>query len=274
MRALAAAASKHLPHPITIENRPGASGLLGPATMVATARPDGYTICQLVLTVFRAPHTQTLTFDPRRDFSFVIHTSGFLIGTFARTDSPFASARDAIEFARANPGKLTYGTPGTGTTNHLTFEQLALKAGVKATHVPFKGESEMYAAVLGNHVMLGVGTGGAGALVDAGQFRWLHTYGRQRTKRWPQVPTATEDGYAILSESPYGIAGPKGMDPAVVRILHDALKKGLDDPEHMAFLDRQTQPLLYLNSEDYARYAIQLYNEQGELMRALGMAKN
>ena len=273
MRALAQTTNKHLKYPIQIENRPGASGLAGPAGMAASAKPDGYTICQIVLTVFRAPHMQKVTFDPLKDFTYIVHTSGYTIGSFVKASSPFKTIKDVIAFARENPAKLTYGTPGAGTTNHLTFAQIALKEGVNATHVPFRGESEMYAAVLGEHVMVGVGTGGVGALVDAGEMRWLHTYGRERTKRWPNVPTAREEGYDLVAESPYGIAGQKGMDPAVVKILHDAFKKGLYEPEHLAFLERQTQPLLYMDSETYTRFAAQQVKEQGELVRLLGLAK-
>ena len=272
MRALAAATSKHLPHPMTVDNRAGGSGVVDPAGMAATARPDGYTICQMVVTVFRAPHMQKVSFDPLKDFTWIIHVTGFLIGTFCKADAPFASARDAIDFARANPGKLTYGSPGTGTTNHLTFAQLALKAGVQAVHVPFRGEAEMYAAVLGGHVMLGVGTAGAGSLIDAGQFRWLHTYGRQRTKRWPQVPTAKELGYNVVGNSPYGLVGPKGMDPAVVKVLHDAFKKAMDDPKHLELLDQLNQDAWYRTGEDYAAWARETFAKDKLLIERLGLA--
>ena len=273
MRMLAAAAGRHLPQPIVVENRAGGGGVLGPASMLANARADGYTLCQLMIAIFRAPHTQKVSFDPLTDFSYIIHVSGYLFGAFARSDSPHATMPEVMEFARANPGKLTYGSAGPGSTHHVIFEQVLRQAGVTATHVPFRGEAEIFNAVLGGHVMVGVATGALGPLVDAGRVRWLHTYSRQRTARWPQVPTAREEGFGIVSESPYGIGAPKGLDLEIVRLLHDAFKAGMAEPDHRAFLERQVQPNLYLDSAAYAAYAAELYREQGELMRLIGLAR-
>jgi tripartite-type tricarboxylate transporter receptor subunit TctC len=95
--------------------------------------------------------------------------------------------------------------------------------------VPFKGGAETNAAVLGGHVNAVADSTGWGNLVDAGELRLLVTWGKERTKRWPNVPTLKEQGVDMVSSSPFGIAGPKGMDPKVVKILHDAFKKGMED---------------------------------------------
>ena len=273
MRVLAQAASKHLKQPIQVDNRAGGAGVSAPAQMAATAKPDGYTIGQIVLTVFRAPHTTKVTFDPLKDFTYIALVGGFLIGAFVKNDSPIKSLPEFLAFAKDNPGKATYGTPGVGTTNHLSLEQVALKAGVRLTHVPFRGESEMYAAVVGGHVMAGVGTGGAGALVDAGELRWINTFGAKRPERWPSVPTACELGFDVVAESPYGIAGPKSMSLKVVQILNEALRKGMIEPEHAAFLKRNAQPEIYLDSAAYTKEAAIMYQREGEVLRALGLAK-
>ena len=139
------------------------------------------------------------------------------------------------------------------------MERFALQEGIKWTMVPMKGDAETIPAVLGGHVSIGTCTGGEVAQVEAGNLRVLVILTPQRVKRWPNVPT-TRELYNIYGESRWGIAGPKGMDPKVVKILHDAFKKGLEDP---TFLERSAKLVgmdpAYLNSEDYAKHAAQEY---------------
>jgi tripartite-type tricarboxylate transporter receptor subunit TctC len=272
MRVLAAATAPHLGQPIVIVNRPGAGGSLAPAGMASGARPDGYTLCQMLVSVFRVPHMQKVSYDALHDFTYVIHLNGYLYATIVRADSPFQSLSDVLAYANSHPDELTYGTAGTGSTHHVSFEQILRRTGRTARHIPYRGEADVYNAVLGGHVMVGVATSAVGSLVDSGQIRILNTYGRERSRRWPTVPTAREEGHGVVSEAPYGIAGPRGMDPEIVAILHDAFKAGLADPAHLAYLERQDQPLMYLDSSAYARFADQLFKEQGELVRLVGLA--
>ncbi len=151
-RAMAEAAAKSSASRWSSRTRPGASGTAGPAAMAATAKPDGYTISHIPITIVRFPFMQKVTWDPLKDFTYIIHLSGFLFGVVVRADSPFKTFKDMIEFARSNPGKVTYGSPGAGTSLHIGMEQIALRDGVKFTHVPFKGGSRR-TAVLGGHVM-------------------------------------------------------------------------------------------------------------------------
>ena len=226
MRALASATEKHLGQSIVIENRPGGSGTLGPGQMAATARPDGYTVAQIPITVFRFPFMQKTTFDPTADFTYIIGVTGYTFGVVVKDDAPWKTFPELIADAKANPGKINYGTPGTGTSLHITMEQIAKQQGIKWTHVPFKGNAEAINALLGGHIHAVADSTGWAQLVNAGRFRLLVTWGAARTKNWPTVPTLREIGIDIVSNSPFGIAGPKGMDPNVVKLLHDAFKKG------------------------------------------------
>ena len=271
LRVLAETTSKHLGQPVVIDNKPGASGTLGGATMAATAKPDGYTIAQLPITIFRLPYMQKVSFDPRKDFSFIIHVTGYTFGTAVHATSQWKTWGDLLSYARANPGKIRYATPGTGSTLHITMEQIALREGIKWTQVPFKGEAEMTAALLGDHVEAAAGGTGMGPLVDSGDFRMLVVWTEQRTPRFPDSPTLVEEGQKIISESPYGLAGPKGMDPKIMKILHDAFKKGMEDPAHLAILKELSQPLIYKNSEDYKAFAMQIIEEQQQLIQQLGL---
>ena len=108
-------------------------------------------------------------------------------------------------------------------------------------------------------------------LATSGKLRLLVTWGAQRTKRWPNTPTLKELGYPIVSNSPYGIAGPKGMDPATVKALHDAFKKALEDPEYQKTLEKFDQEAFYLNSPDYAALAKKTFDEEREIVKRLGL---
>ena len=230
LRAMGDSASKHLGQPFIYDNKPGASGTLGPATMAAGAKPDGYTIAQIPITVIRLPLMQKVSFDPHKDFTYIVHLTGYTFGMTTKADGEFKTWDDVVKYAKANPGKVTYGTPGAGTTLHIGVEQIAAKAGIKLTMVPFKGGAETNAAVLGGHTHLQADSTGWKPLVDAGELRLLNIWTPERSKNWPDTPTLKELGYPFVFDSPFGLAGPKGMDPAHVQKLHDAFKLALEDP--------------------------------------------
>jgi tripartite-type tricarboxylate transporter receptor subunit TctC len=269
LRKFAEIASRHLGQPIVIENKPGAGGMLGPAGMASTAKPDGYTLSQLTVSAFRQPYMQRVDWDPIRDFTYVIGVSGYTFGVVVKADSPIKSFADFVAYARANPGKLSYGSTGTGTSPHLLMEELASKAGVQLLHVPFKGNADSTQALLGGHIMAQSDATGWGKYVDSGAFRLLVTFGEQRA-RWG-APTAKELGYDVVSYSPYGIVGPRGMDPKVVKILHDAFKKAMDDPEHQKVLQSLDQIYWYRSSEDYARWARETFVSERTTIERAGL---
>ena len=269
LRKLAELASKNLGQPIIIENKPGAGGMLGPAGMARNAAPDGYTLSQLTVRAYRQPHMQKVDWDPLRDFTYVIGVSGYTFGVVVRSDSPFKTFDEMIAYARANPGKMSYGSTGTGTSPHLLMEEVAAKAGVEFLHVPFKGNADSTQALLGGHVMAQSDATGWGRFVDAGTFRLLATFGEQRT-RWG-APTARELGYDVVSYSPYGIVGPRGMDPKVVNVLHDAFKKAMDDPENQKVLQQLDQVYWYKSTEEYARWARETLASERVLIEKLGL---
>ena len=116
MRAIAEVAAKQLGQPIIVENKAGGGGALGPATMAAAAKPDGYTIAQMPIGVYRLPIMQETTWDPLKDFTYIVHLTGYVFATFASEQSGFKTWADVVEFAKKNPGKVTYATPGAGTS--------------------------------------------------------------------------------------------------------------------------------------------------------------
>jgi tripartite-type tricarboxylate transporter receptor subunit TctC len=265
MRALAEAASKHLGQPIVVENRPGAAGSLGAAALV-NARPDGYTLAQIPQGVFRMPYTTKTSYDPMSDVTYIIGVAGYAFGVAVRSDAPWKTWQELVAYAKANPGKLSYGTPGANTILHVTMEQFADANGIKWVHVPYKGDAENMQALLGGHIDASATASAWVPHVESGKMRVLVTWGANRAKRSPDTPTLKELGYGIVANSPYGIGGPKGMDPAIVRTLHDAFRKALEDPGYLRTLDRFDQEVVYLATDDYARFARETYASEKATM--------
>jgi tripartite-type tricarboxylate transporter receptor subunit TctC len=272
MRTLAEVTAPHLGQSIVVENRPGAGGTLG-LLALTNARPDGYTLAQLPLSVFRIPHTQKVTWNPLTDVTYVVGVSGYTFGVVVPAASPLKTFRDLIEWARGNPGKLDYGSTGTGTSPHLTMEELALTQGVQFNHVPYKGSADLMQATLSGQLMAAADSTGFAPHVEAGKLRLLCTWGEKRTRRFKDVPTLVDLGYGIVSASPYGLGTAKNTDPAIVKSLHDAFAKGMRDPKHLAVLDRYDQDLWYQSSADYESYARATYVKEKRLIERLGLAR-
>ncbi len=269
LRKFAEIASKYLGQPVVVDNKPGGGGMIGPSNMAKLAKPDGYTLSQLPITAYRLPHQRKVDWDALNDFTYIIGISGYTFGVVVKADSPFKTFRDLIDYARANPGKLSYGSTGAGTSPHLLMEEVGMKLGVSFLHVPFKGNADSTQALMGGHIMAQSDATGWGRHVDAGAFRLLVTFGEKRTK-W-DAPTAKELGIDIVSYSPYGIVAPKGMEPQLVRQLHDALKKALDDPEHLKTLTQLDQVYWYKSSEDYARWAAETLKAERATIERVGL---
>lgn len=272
LRGLADIASRHLGQPVVVSNQPGAGGTLGPGTMALNARPDGYTIAQFPMGMLRIPHMQKQQWHPLNDFSFILGVSGYTFGFVVKGDAPFKTFNDYVEAARKTPGAVNYGSTGNGTSPHLLMEEVAAAAKVQLTHVPYKGNADLMQSLIGGHVMAASDATGWDKFVDGGQMRLLVTFGENRTKRWPNVPTAKELGYGVVSSSPYGLVGPKGMDPAVMKTLHDAFRKAMEDPKHLELLEQLNQDLWYRSGEDYAKWAAETFARDKALIERLGLA--
>jgi tripartite-type tricarboxylate transporter receptor subunit TctC len=271
LRTLAELASKQLGQQIIILNQPGGGGTNGPGAMALTAKPDGYTIAQYPLGMIRVAHMQKTPWHPLNDFTFIIGLTGYTFGFVVRTDSPYKTFQDYVEAARKAPKQVTFGSTGVGTSPHLLIEQVSAAAKIELNHIPFKGNSDLMQALLGGHVMAASDATGWDRFVDSGQMRLLVTFGEKRTKRWPSVPTAKELGYDIVGNSPYGLVGPKGMDPGVVKTLHDGFKKAMDDPKHLELLDQLNQDAWYKTGDEYAAWAKATYASERALIERLGL---
>lgn len=281
MRAMAEAASKRLGQPIVVDNKTGASGTLAPATMATAGKPDGYTIAQTSLPLVRLSLMQKVAYDPIKDFTYIANLTAYTFGIVVKAESPFKTWADVVKFAKANPGKVTYASPGVGTSLHVGMEELTAREGIKVTHVPMKGAGESSAAVLGDHVMLQVDATNWKPLVDAGKLRPLMVWSSRRLKSLPDVPTLAElvpaikegGGIPAMFESPFGIAGPKGMDAAVVKKLQDAFEAATKDQAVLATLDKYDMSPSYLDAAGYTKLMTDALQGERKTLERVGMLK-
>jgi tripartite-type tricarboxylate transporter receptor subunit TctC len=273
LRAFAEAAQKHLGQPIIVENKAGGGGAVGPAQMAATAKPDGYTISQMPDGVYRTQIMQKTTYDSQADFTYIIALTGYAYGVIVPMESPFKSWQDLVAFAKANPGKLNFGSPGAASTPHVGMERIQNHLGIKLVHVPFKGAAEVNVAAAGGHVMVGATGTSAKPLADAGKVRYLNIWTPERLKMLPDVPTLRELGFPFSVEGPIGIAGPKGLDPKIVTILHDAFRKSLEDPKVQEVMAKLEYVPGYKSGAEYKAYLANAMDVERKILTELGLVK-
>lgn len=272
MRAVAELAAKDLGQPIVVENKPGAAATLA-AAATTTAKPDGHTVGTAVSTIVLVPQMQKVAFEPFRDFTFLLQLAAFPVGVTVRTDSQFKSWSDVFAHAKANPGIVTYGTPGAGTNVHLGMERVQQHVGIKLTHVPHTGAMAIIPAVLGGHIMLQASGMEWKSSVDAGQMRLLVMGTPTRHPSYPDVPTLREAGFPFDIEVPFGLVGPKGMEPAIAARLHDAFKKASEAPSVVALQTRFDIVPRYATGDDFRRLLETIHSGMKPVIEGLGLQR-
>ncbi|MDP3921960.1 MAG: tripartite tricarboxylate transporter substrate binding protein [Hydrogenophaga sp.] len=256
LRILCEEAQPLLGQPIVVINRPGAAGTLV-AHLLKMAEPDGHTIGQVPITVYRHALMNHVPWNPLTDLSPIVQVSGVTFGVLVPQSSPWKGLNDLVRWAQQHPGELILGSTGIGTTAHLAMEAILLQHQVRYVHVPYKGTADQMLAVAAGQLMAGVNSTGFAPWVDRGQMRLLATFSAQRSPRWPDVPTLKELGYEhAVYTSPWGLAAPHGTPDAVVQKLHDAFRQAMFSERHQQALARYDQQLDYLNTADY-RQAVQ-----------------
>jgi tripartite-type tricarboxylate transporter receptor subunit TctC len=272
MRSLADGASKILGQTVIIENKPGAGGTL-PAQALQISAPDGYTLAQIPLGVFRLPYTTKINWDPVKDISYVLNVTGYAFGLVVPADSPIKTWAQFVAWAKANPGKLSFGSTGTLTSPHLTMELIAQKLGLELLHVPYKGSADLMQAIMGGQIMAAADSTGFAPLVESGKLRVLNTWGDQRLAKFPDAPTLKELGLDLVQNSPFGIGAPRGTPADVVKKLHDAFKVVMDQDSYKTALARYDMVPIYMSSEGYAKFAQETFAREKALVEKLGLAK-
>ena len=243
-RDIAPKASEDLGQPIVIENRGGAGGQIG-ALQVARAAPDGYTFMFTVgathaLSKFTA---KDLPYDPVKDFTPIIGPVDSVLCIAAGAAFPPNSIKELIDYAKANPGKVSYGTTAVGGTTHLAMEELARLIGASWVHIPYKGGGPITVNLVGNQLPLAaLPVSPVMAQVKAGKIKVLAVFGAKRFSELPNVPTVAEavPQYEHLEGGIWAL-GPAGMPRPVVQRLNAAIHKAVLDPAARAKLEARGQ---------------------------------
>jgi tripartite-type tricarboxylate transporter receptor subunit TctC len=227
--------------PVVIDNRAGAGGLIGTAA-VATAQPDGYTLLLVSPTFTIGPAIRKhLPFDTVRDFTPIAFIARSPLLVTASNKVPVQSATELFALARSRPSRITYASAGQGSINQIATELIALSAGVKFTHVPYKGGAPAVNDLAGSHVDIFVSSlPQVLPLARSGQVRALAVTGNKRTALLPDVPTLDESGVSGAELGTWwGIAGPAGLPAEIVNALNVEIGKMLTSPELIEFLTNE-----------------------------------
>ena len=271
-RVVASKAEKLLGQPFIISNNGGGAGSVA-LGIVAKEKPDGYYLAGCTSTgLIRIPQFRTVPYK-HEDFVPVMHFGAPQSGLVVKADSPWKTLKELVEYAKKNPGKVTYSSTGVGSPMHLAMEYIAKQEGIQWTHVPYPGSTPALTALLGGHVTAQSGSTEWIPQVKDGAVRLLATHGERRMKTFPEVPTFRELGYDFINETVFMVAAPKGTPPSTVRKLDEAFHKAMDDSEFIQIMAKMEIELAYRNSEDTKRYLEKAYSRLGKMIIELKIPK-
>ncbi len=273
-RAIAPGAEKYLGKPFVIENRGGGGGAVA-LGIVANAKPDGYTLCATQnVAIVDVPLMQKVTFKPLKSFVPVIaHSAAEHTALLVRSDAPWKTFGEFIEYAKKNPNKVKYSTAGIGTGMHVAMEVIARKERIKWIHVPYKGAAPALTALLGGHVDACSAGIGYQPHVQTGSVRMLADHGLKRQVAFPNVPTLMELGYDYSNDTVHGIVGPAGLPPELVKKLENAFARGMETPEFKGAQEKLYLNPLHYDSKEFGRHLEEKWARTEKRFKELGIIK-
>ena len=255
------------------DNRPGAGTALGLAE-AARARPDGY---ELVIAqsdnVSLIPLLMKVAYDPLRDLTPIALAATTPLVIIVNENSPYKTLADLVKAAKAQPGRLTYGTSGTGGGVHIAMELLQLTAGCKMQHVPYKGSSPALADLMGGHLdFAGSSISSASTLIRSGKIRALAVTSTKRNASLPDVPAVAESGYKDFNAmSFYGVMGPAGIPAPIVSRLNADINTILQRPDVKAAFQAQGFDAAGGSPEEFASLIRADIQKSREIITAAGI---
>lgn len=274
-RALAPKLQEVLGQPVLVVNKPGAAGTLG-MTLVAKSKPDGYTIVSSSASpVIAAPHLQKVEYNPMTDFTYIAGTAIQPYGITVRSDAPWKTMGELIDYVKNNPGNIKFGSTGIGGINHIYMEMFGKARGLNWVHVPFKGDQPQIAALLGGHIPVASSSSAFVPHVRAGKMRLLAILGENRIAAFPQVPALKEFGleYDLRGGEVLGFAGPKGLPPEILRKLENAFKQAVESPENKQVMEQLANEAKYRDSQTFTKLIHELIPRTGEMIKQLGLSQ-
>jgi tripartite-type tricarboxylate transporter receptor subunit TctC len=271
-RTICKVAEKELGEPIVVENRPGAAASIG-MNYVLKSKPDGYTLGSTTTTSYiTTPHTQKVPYNVLTDVTDIMAFCRYNQILCVRTDAPWKTYEELIDYAKKNPGKFKYATPGVGTAQHICIEQIAMKEGIKWTAIPFKGGGEAVLATLGGHTDgVGMSSIETSAHIKAGKLRPLLVLTDSRLPDFPEIPTILEKGYHFTATTYVSVYGPLGLPESIRQRLEEVFKKVMSDPSFIEAARRFQIEIPYMSGKEYSAYWRSKYDERGKIIKGLGL---
>jgi len=271
-RLLANIAQDDFAKPIVVVNKPGGGGVLM-HELLAQAKPDGYTLGVVATGVLtRTPFLRKVKYDPEKDFTYIMLFALWQYGLVVQADSPWKTLDEFLDYAKANPGKVTYSTAGTGSAQYLAMEYLAQQKGIKWTHIPYKGGINAVTALLGGHVPACAQAVEWKPYVQDGQLRLLAVLGGQRIPTFPEVKTLKELGYDYEVVSGPGIAAPAGLPPEIVDTITKAFAKASHDQKFVDLLNKLDMLPFMLDKAQFEDYIKKDVPRKKQLVESLGLS--
>lgn len=270
-RLICKVAEKELGQPIVCENRTGAGGVVG-TSYVLKSKPDGYTLgASTTAPYINSPHMERVPYNPLTDVTDILVYFKYTHAFCVKTDSPWKTFEEVIDYARKNPGKFTYGAAGVGVTQHIVMERIAMKEGIKWSLVPFKSGTEPVVACLGGHINA-VAQGPADVFqhIEAGKLRLLLALNDNRWAIASKIPTVQEK-YGFYGLSLQSIFAPKGIPDPIKEKLHNAFRKAMNDSSYIEAAKSLNVDIFYMSGKDYENLWKSQYDEMGRIIRDLGL---
>lgn len=255
---------KYLKVPVIIVNRPGGGAVPGYAEAMKK-KPDGYYILAWITASITKTHMSVTPYD-YQTFDPIINVVNAPCWILVPKDSPFQTLDDLVEAARKKPGYVNLGNAGAGGGTHMIALAFEKAAGIKLNHVPYKGGGPAIVGVVGAHVdALNVSPPEGIAQLEAGELRCLAIFSEKRLNEFPDYPTAIEQGIDFTLSQWRGLAAPKGTDPAKIKVIHDAFKATMEDPDFLKLAGRAGILLEYRGTEEFTKWV----EEQDEFYKDL-----
>jgi tripartite-type tricarboxylate transporter receptor subunit TctC len=271
-RLIAPKMAERLGQQVIVENRPGASGMLG-LDYVAKSPADGYTIaCVQGGNMVVLPHTsKNVPYDPLKDFAPIAVSTTNYLAIVANPGAPFKTIGEMVVYAKANPGKVTVATNGEGGFPHLAFEHLRTMGGFSYTHIPYKGSAAIATDIMGGQVQAGIdGITGMTPHIKSGRLRLLATTGKTRAVLWPETPAAAEDVPGYESGGWFGYAAPAATPREVVLRLNAEINRAMREPEVSDKLVNAGLIIVGESPEYFGELLRSDYAKYGKLVKDIG----
>ncbi|HEY7650635.1 MAG TPA: tripartite tricarboxylate transporter substrate binding protein [Methylomirabilota bacterium] len=273
-RALSEGMKKKYPKGIAVVSRPGGGGSLAVAEMVQ-AKPDGLTtILAPLSTLVIHPQLNDLPYKTPDDYEPIINVVSFYSLLTVKADAPWKTVQEFIAAGKANPGKLRVGSPGEGTSSHLSLEEFMRQTGAKFTHVPFSGWGESSPALLGGHIEgLVAQPGEVKPLVEGGKMRVLMVFQGKRHPAFPDAPGAKDMGWDAVSGAWFMFVVPKGTPGPVQKYIHDTVKTAMEEPVFVNTIKQRVIDIDYRAGDQLRADLWKEYKYHTEVLTRLGMIK-